>query len=473
MSTHHLGRALAVASAVLLSACNSFTPDGGMSTVAAVAGGGLNKSIVRIASPADASRANSEVARLLHAPLSADAAVQIALLNNPGLQAAYNRLGVAEAVMVQASRPPLPSFAFDWVKTSIELDIERQIVASVLSLATWPARSKLAGLRFAKAELIAAEETLRLAAETRRAYIRAVAARQIAAALGEAKASAEASAVLADKLLQTGAMNKLDHARRQVFATEMDAQVSAARLQSASAQERLIRLMGLWGTDLDGLLPKALPKLPHSPRSLAGIEQQAMDRRVDLEVARLEVEALARSFGLTRKTRLINVLDAGGVSKTQREKGEGSADGGGFNIAFEVPLYDFGKARVREAEQLYFEAINRLSQKAVNALSEAREAFVAYQASYKIAAQYANEVLPLRETISAETELQFNAMQVDAFILLEAARAKAQASVASIEAKRNFWLAAADLGAAVLGGGDLGEDLDSVAAADMRAPSGH
>ena len=44
--------------------------------------------------------------------------------------------------MVQSSRPPLPSFSFDWVSTSIELDIERQIVASILSLATWPARSR-------------------------------------------------------------------------------------------------------------------------------------------------------------------------------------------------------------------------------------------------------------------------------------------------------------------------------------------
>ena len=160
MFSHHLGRALAIASALLLSACKTFSPDGGMSTVAEVAGGGLNKDVVRISSAADASLARGEVSRLLHAPLGADAAVQIALLNNAGLQAAYNRLGVAEAVMVQASRPPLPSFSFDWVKTSIELDVERQIVASILSLATWPARSKLAGVRFEQAELRAAEETL-------------------------------------------------------------------------------------------------------------------------------------------------------------------------------------------------------------------------------------------------------------------------------------------------------------------------
>ena len=183
MFSHHLGRALAIASAVLLTACKSFSPNGGMSTVAEVAGGGLNKSVVRISSPETAALAQGEVSRLLRPPLSADAAVQIALLNNRELQAAYNRLGIAEAVMVQMSRPPLPSFSYDWVKTSIELDIERQIVASVLSLATWPSRSKIAAVRFEQAELVAAEETLRLAAETRRAYIRAVAARQIAAAL--------------------------------------------------------------------------------------------------------------------------------------------------------------------------------------------------------------------------------------------------------------------------------------------------
>jgi outer membrane protein TolC len=473
MFSHHLGRALTIASAVLLSACKTFSPDGGMSTVAAVAGGGLNKSVVRISSPETAGLAQGKVTRLLHAPLSADAAVQIALINNRELQAAYNRLGIAEAVMVQMSRPPLPRFSYDWVKTSIELDIERQIVASVLSLATWPSRSKIAGVRFEQAELRAAEKTLRLAAETRRAYIRAVAARQILAALGAAKESAQTSAQLAEHLTQTGAVNKLDHARRQVFATEMDAQLTSAGQQAAAAQERLTRLMGLWGTDLATLLPGALPKLPRSARRLSAIEQEAMNRRVDLEVARLEVEALARSFGLTRTTRLVNVLDLGGTSKTQKDKGEPSADGGGFNLAFGVPLYDFGKARVREAEQRYFEALNALAAKVIDARSEAREAYGAYRATYTVAVQYEHKVLPLRDTISAETELQYNAMQVDAFALLDAARAKAAAQVAAIEAKRNFWLASADLGAVVLGGGGLSQDPGTILAANTGETGGH
>src|SRR4026209_1388257 len=183
MSSHICGRVLAIASAALLSACKTLSPDGGMGTVATIAGQGLNKDVVRVSSPTDAAYAQNRVARLLKPPLSADAAVQIALLNNAELQAAYNRLGVAEAVAGEASRPPLPTVSYDWVETSIELDIERQVVASVLQLATWPARSRIAGVRFEQAQLRAAEETLRVAAETRKAYYLAVGARQVLAAL--------------------------------------------------------------------------------------------------------------------------------------------------------------------------------------------------------------------------------------------------------------------------------------------------
>ena len=83
-------------------------------------------------------------------------------------------------------------------------------------------------------------------------------------ALNAAKASAESSAELSESLTQTGAVNKLDHAKRQVFATELDAQVTAARQQADATEERLTRLLGLWGTDLAGVLPDQLPPLPGS-----------------------------------------------------------------------------------------------------------------------------------------------------------------------------------------------------------------
>jgi outer membrane protein TolC len=90
-------------------------------------------------------------------------------------------------------------------------------------------------------------------------------------------------------------------------------------------------------------------------------------------MARLELEAMAKSYGLTRKTHFLNVLDTAGISKTQKDKGEKRAEGGGYELVLEVPLFDFGRANVREAEQRYLEAANRLGQLGVNASSEARE----------------------------------------------------------------------------------------------------
>jgi outer membrane protein TolC len=404
------------------------------------------------------------VARLLHHPLIADDAVQIALLNNLDLQAAYNRLGIAEALAVKASRPPALSFAISDISTPVELDIERKVIGSLLSLLTMPARTRIASDEFAQAELRAAEDTLRVAAETRRAYVRAVASREIAGALGEAKANAEASAELAGHLQQTGAVNKLDQARREVFASETGAALMAARQQAAAAEEKLTRLMGLWHADLDPYLPGALPPLPGATRSVRAIEQNAVNGRVDIQMARIEMEAMVKSYGLTRATHFLNVLDAAGVSKLQKDRGQEHVEGGGYQLVLEVPLFDFGRANVREAEQRYLEAANHLGQLGVNAASEAREAYGTYRATYAIAKKYESDVLPLHQTISAETELQYNAMQIDAFALLQAARERVRARVAGIEAKRNFWLASTDLSVAMLGGGDLASEPNPVIA---------
>src|SRR3990170_4847308 len=183
-----------------------------------------------------------------------------------------------------------------------------------------------------------------------------------------------------------------------------------------------------------------------------------MDRRVDLQIARLEVEALAKSYGLTRKTHFINALDAAGISKTQKDKGSGEphSDGGGFSIEFQVPIFDFGRPRVREAEQRYMQAVNLLAEQAVNARSEAREAYRSYRATYDIAGHYLREVLPLQQIIFDQSQLQANAMLIDVFSLLTEARQRIAANINGIEANRNFWLSHTDLGAAILGGGRIG-----------------
>ncbi len=467
---------LVLSGTLLLSACQTFSPDGGMAPVAAFTRQELGKDIVAVRSDEDARAARTAVEHLLKRPLTADAAVQIALLNNRGLQAAYNELRLSEAAMVGESLPPNPSFSLTRISGSAEIEVERQVVASILALATLPLRAEIAADRFRQAQLRAAEATLRIAAETRRAYYAAVAARQLAAFFAQAQSAAETATQLAKRLGETGAMNKLDQAREQVFYADITAELATVRQRASSERERLTRLMGLWGDDLEFKLPNALPALPRRPRSLLTIEAEAVRRRVDLQIARVGLEALAKSYGLTSATRFINVLEAGYADKITKDKttGEKVRDRG-FIVELQVPLFDFGEVRVRQAEQIYLLAVNQLAEKAINVRSEARDAYRVYRSTYDVAAHYEREVLPLRKIISDETMLRYGAMQIDVFSLLAEARQRIAATMTAIQAQRDFWLASTDLGVAVVGGGTSGptsENLRPMANADAGVP-GH
>jgi outer membrane protein TolC len=289
-----------LASAMLLSGCTWFSPDAGMGVVATIAQQELKKDVAAIRSPEEAEAAAATVRRLLGRTLTADAAVQVALLNNRGLQAAYDELAIADAERVGQSLPPNPTFSWRRIQAGPALESEIQLVTNIVALATLPARSQIAAERFHQAQLRAGEETLRIAHEVRRAYYRAVAAHELVPFLTESQSAAEAATRLAARLGETGAMNKLDQAREQVFYADLTAQLAAARQREASEREALIRAMGLWGANLDFKLPNALPALPRRVQTWAGIEMDAVARRVDLQIARIELEVLAKSYGLTQ-----------------------------------------------------------------------------------------------------------------------------------------------------------------------------
>jgi outer membrane protein TolC len=161
-----------------LAGCVSLSADGGMAPVQGIAFAELKADAVKVSTEPERAAAAERVATLLQRPLTPGTAVQIALLNNRGLQAAYNELGISEAQSVQASLPPSPRFGFNQLVGDFEVEITRQLVGNILALATLPARTEIAQVRFRAAQLRAAEATLTLAAETRKQFYRAVAANE-------------------------------------------------------------------------------------------------------------------------------------------------------------------------------------------------------------------------------------------------------------------------------------------------------
>jgi outer membrane protein TolC len=464
--------ALLLTVTIALAGCASFSPDSGMGVVSDVAGQTIGKDVAFMRSADDAERAGGAVRRLLGRPLTVDAVVQIALLSNKGLQAAYNELALAETDLVAQSLPPNPTFSISRISGNGASEVERQVVGDILALATLPFRSEIARERFRQAQLRAALETLRLAAEVRRVYFRTVAANEMVGLLTDAKSTAESTAQLAKKLGETGALNKLDQAREQVFYAETTADLASARQEATSARERLTRLMGLWGDDLGFRLPDRLPALPRRPRTLPTIEADAVGHRIDLQIARMELAALEKSLGLTQATRFVTLFDVAGIAKrTQDPEGPPFRERG-FDIQFQIPIFDGGEVRVRQAVESYNQAFNLLTEKAINVRSEARDAYRAYRSTYDIASHYQREILPLRQIITEEMQLRFSSMQIDVFALLTEARQRLASLRAAIDAKRAFWLAQSDLQTAVNGGGSGARENPTTTAAAAPAAGG-
>ena len=459
--------------AALLSSCTSFSSDQGMDAVSDMTKSALKADVSALSSDEDFDAAHQTVAVLLKRPLRADTAVQIALLNNRELQAAYNELGIAEAVRLRASLPSNPRFSVSRIAGSGAFEFEAQIVASILSLATLPARAEVASDRFRQAQLRAVEATLRTAFEARRAYFEAVASRQLVGFLAQAQSSAEAAVELAKRLGESGTMTKLDLARNKVFYAETSARLSAAQQRAAGSRERLIRALGLSGAELAFKLPSNLPALPSRAVSGTSIEVQAVRRRVDLQIARLDVVALAKTYGLTKTTRFINLLEMSEIDRRMQEPGGQPATERGVGVEFEVPIFDLGEVKVRETEATYQQAVNRLMAKAVSVRSEAREAYQQYRAAFDIARRYQRDVLPLRKTISEETLLRYNAMQIDVFSLLTESRERIASTIAAIEAQRDFWLADTNITSAILGGPAMADSTQSTTAATSTETASH
>ncbi len=453
-------------------------PVAGFTTVAARAGAVTGKRTAWVQSREEAQALSAQVGSLVQKKtIGPDVAVQVALLNNRGLQAAYAEIGLSATDVWQEGMLVNPTISVGMIGVDPVRTIEGAVASNILALMTRQRRVAVADTRFRQAQLRAAEETLRLAADTRRAWINAVSARESVSYLSQAQAAADAASELAQKLGETGAFTKTGQAREHVFYAEITGQAAEARLAARTAKEELTRLMGLWGPDVDYSVPSTLPTLPKGAKAKRAIEAEALKNRVDLEIAKLELEALAKSYGLTQATRYVSDLELlSGVEVEREESEEGGTETSvspALELEFVIPIFDTGKARMRKAELAYMQAANRMAEKAVNIRSEARSAYDAYRSTYDIARHYRNSVVPLRTKIEAESVLTYNGMITNTFELLADTRAKFSSIMLSLNAKRNFWLADVNLGTAIHGGGASSPGGGDAPAAAEAGAQGH
>ena len=444
--------AFAAASVVVLGGCASLSPDAGLSDVQTLVTGKTGPVDARLATADKAKSAPVAVADLLKEPVTAESAVRIALLNNPGMQGSLATLGVSDALRVQAGSLPNPHFAIGRFRMGDEVEIERLLSFNLIGLLSLPWKAQWQNQQHELAKLQAAQDVIRLAADTRKAWIVAVAAAQSASYMQDVKEAAEAGGELARRMVKVGNWSKLRQAREQL--TLNDATVQLARSQQAAfvAREKLNRLMGLWGAQTNYRLAERLPDLPKNVQQIADVEARALRERLDVRSAMAEATYVAGQQGFNKVTGYLDgltlsasrssVLDNAAQTRESRR---------GVELELPLPIFDWGGARNARSQAMYMQSVARVQGVAVNARSEARQAYFGYRTAYDLARHYRDEMVPLRKFIGDEMLLRYNGMLASVWDLLADSRAQVLAVNSSIEVQRDFWLAETVLQTALTG----------------------
>jgi len=384
------------------------------------------------------------IARLLENELTRDVAVQIALLNNPRLQAAYEELGVTQADVVEAGLLDNPvifgrtRFPDRYPRMT---NLEFGITQNFLNLLMRPARQQLAAVRFERVRLEVADKVISLAAEVQKGYYDVLAAGQINRMRRLIMETAQTSYEMARRLHAAGNLGALELANEQGDFEQSRVALLESETKLLMAREKLTGLMGLWGRQTSWQITDQLPELPPEEHDLEQLEAFAIATRLDLAASRKEVEALAQALGITVDWRYFGSVEFG-VSTERDTDGQWVT---GPELALELPIFNQRQADIARLESRLRQSRKRLEALAIEIRSEIRSLRNQLLLTRSLAEHYRQVILPLRERIVDLTLQKYNYMLVGAFDLLVAKQQNLDDYRKYIEAVRDYWIILAEL----------------------------
>jgi outer membrane protein TolC len=389
---------------------------------------------------------------LLAKPLGMDEAVQLALSNSPAVQTLLAQSWMDMSQANQMGRIANPVFTFERIRSGDELEIGRLLSFGLLDLLTLPRRQAIAQSRTAQAKVQLAANVVDQVTQVRQSWVRAVSAQQSLQYAEQINTTAKASAELAQRMQQVGNFTKLQRARQQLFYADAVARLASSRHAVTATREDLIRQLGLTDNQAAQLkLPDRLPDLPKAPKQADTINAMAPDQRLDVQLARNQLETAGKSQGLELLNSLVDV-ELGIRRDTVFDNAEGTrSTARGFELEIRLPIFDWGNAKRDAMNANALAAANRYESTVRGATSQLRESYSAYRTAYDLARHYRDEIVPLRKTMADENVLRYNGMLIGVFELLADNRDQITSVVSAIDAYQQFWLADAALSASLTG----------------------
>jgi cobalt-zinc-cadmium efflux system outer membrane protein len=385
---------------------------------------------------------------LLQQELTVDVAVQIALLNNPHVQAIFEEIGISQADLVEAGLFSNP--IFDLVirfpdKKNFVPDIEYSIVASFIDLFLIPIRVKVAEAELEQTTLRVTNEVLDLAFDVEQTYYELQAAQQ---ELKYTRSIVELTSIhseIAARQKNVDNVNSIDFQQIQSRFLEAKLEIATIQNEIIRLKEKLNKLLGFCG-DIQWTMSNDLPEIDYQGLPIERLECVAFRERLDLQAARFEVLRLSRKLGI--KQWWVYTNGRIGIG--------GERDSDGLNtlgpaFSAEIPIFNYGQAaRLRLRAELR-QAQDELASLEIRILSEVREAHKLLMNNLSVINDYRDQIIPLQSKILESSEELYNVMGLGIDRLLENKRQELQAYSNYILSLRNYWMARVQLDRA-LGG---------------------
>lgn len=386
---------------------------------------------------------------LLEEDIDCGAAVQIALLNNPRIQASFEEIGVAQADVIQAGlfrNPILAGFVRFPVNNNSATNTEISATQSFIELFLIPLRKKVAEREFEKAQAQAAHMVVELAFDVQECFY-----------------TLQAELAKHDLLEQLAEIQLLSHTikERQYNAgntTQLAVQASMRELLEAKLAlsvsknvlaelgQRLNELLGMRLTQQPWHIVKQLPELPRMECKREVLEKRAFSQRLDLAKQRLELKRLFE-MGETKRWWAYTNPEVG----VSYEKDAEGLTGVGPSLSMSLPFFDHGQADRARLIACLKQSQHELVAKELEVAKEVRlgyERLVTNRAKVEL---LQNELVPLQEQMVAMSQKYYNVMGLGVYQLLQAKQQELQARVALYSALQEYWQSKISLERAVGG----------------------
>jgi outer membrane protein, heavy metal efflux system len=420
----------------LAGGCTTLSPEGPFTEVGDTVQQRLGKQISWDAGQYEDPVVHATIEKLLSRPLTAERAVQIALLNNRELQAIYANLGIAQANLVQTElwRNPVLNGAVTFPLAGGSPDYSFDLALRFIDILYIPLRRSVAESQLEETKLQVTAEVMRVAGQAYSAFIDYLGERQRVAVLTEAVKAAAAVAESGRALRQAGNISEYDFEAEVAQQVQVAAELARAQISATQARERVNQLLGLTGVQTQWRSADRLPAMAAQDPPTADMERKAIEASVDLAAVRQQIITTGRRYRVVDITSLVPQLDLDGqVARTAGEKEAGPT----FTV--ELAVFDWGQARREQARMEIIKARDEFTALAVHIRSLARLQRAKLLSARQTAAYYTTTVVPQAQRLLETAVGQYNVMQLGVFQLLQARDRQIRASLEYVTALSTYW----------------------------------